>query len=229
MQKLALTIKLLYKLLVIGLFCIFANANQVNAAESSLRVMQNAILKGNLIMRFQADSIFTDKVIKFLDRGFTIRVEYTIELWQTKGYWFDQLDNQQEISYQIDFNPLEKKYVCKRTYQKSSIVIKTDKDIEKIIRWVMFPDFPVKITSINQLEASKIYYYNIGVLVATLTSENVKDLQKWISKYDEQEESSSLAKTAFKFISDLISSRSHKKFFVKSEQFNLSELPKIGK
>jgi hypothetical protein len=227
MHKFSLTIKLLYRLLAIGFICLFANTNEISAAESMVRVMQNGILKGNLTMRFQAGTIFNDKVIRFLDKGFTIRVEYTIELWQSRGYWFDRLSDQQEISYQVDFDPLEKRYVCRRTHQNSSIATKADKQLDKIIQWITNSDLPVKMIPADQLDPDAKYYYNIGVLVATLTSENVKDLQKWMGEF--KEESPSLAKTAFRIISDFISSRNHKKYFVRSEQFYSSELPILSK
>ncbi len=218
----------MYRILAIGLICLFANASEISAAENMARVIQNGILKNNLAVRIRAGSVFNDKIIRFLDRGFTIRIEYNIELWQSRGFWFDRLEKQKEFSYQVDFDALEQKYVCQRTNQNSSIIAKTEKELEKIIEWVTYPDFPIMFTPIAQLESDSEYYYNINILVATLTAENVKDLQKWMGEFEEKE-SSSLAKTAFKIISDFISSRNHKQYSVRTDKFSPSELPKLAK
>ena len=230
MRKVALTIRLLYRIMAIGLFCIFASTNDVSAAESLVKVVQNGILKGNIAMRFQAGEIFTDKVIKFLSRGFTVRVEYSIELWQNRGYWFDRPHSQRNISYQIDFEPIEKRYVCKRFQDGSQVVSKTDKQLDKLIQWVTHPDIPVIFVPMYQLDPEARYYYNIGILVATLTAENVKDLQKWMGEFgDQEEQTSSFAKTTFKVVMDFLSSRNHKKYSVKSDEFYPSNLPKLNK
>jgi len=230
MRKVALTIRLLYKIMAIGLFCIFASTSDVSAAENLVEVVQNGILKGNIVMRLQTGEIFTDKVVKFLSRGFTVRVDYSIELWQSRGLWFDRLYSQKNISYQIDFEPIEKRYVCKRFQEGSQVVSKTDKQLDKLIKWITHPDIPLIFVPVEQLDPESSYYYNIGVLVATLTAENVKDLQKWMGEFGEQEEqTSSFARTTFKVVMDFLSSRNHKKYTVKSDEFHPSDLPKLSK
>jgi hypothetical protein len=230
MRKFALTIRLLYRLTVIGLFCIFATTSEVSAAENIVKVVQNGILKNNLAMRFQVGEIFTDKVVKFLNRGFTIRIDYNIELWESRGYWFDRLYGQRNISYQLDFEPLEKRYVCKRSLEGSSIISKTDKQLDNLLQWIMRPELPITFVPVEQLGPESKYYYNIGILLATLTAENVRDLQKWMSEFNQQEEeTSSFAKTTFKIVMDFLSSRNHKKISVKSDEFYLSDLPKLSK
>jgi len=230
MRKVTLTIKLLYRLTAIGLFCIFASTSEVSAAESIVKVVQNGIIKDNLAMRFQAEDIFNDKVVKFLSRGFTVRVEYTIELWERRSYWFDRLYGQRNISYQIDFEPLEKLYVCSRLQEGSQAMSKTDKQLDRLIKWITHPDLAITFVPLEQLDSGSKYYYNIGILVATLTAENVKDLQKWMSEFGEHEEqTSSFAKTTFKVVMDFLSSRNHKKYSVKSDEFYLSDLANLSK
>jgi len=230
MRKLALTIRLLYRIMAIGLLCVFANTSEVGAAEGLIRIVQNGVLKNNLVMRFQAEGLFTEKVTKFLNRGFTVKVEYNIELWRNRSYWFDRLDSQHSISYQINFEPLEKRYVCRRTQQGTATTSKTDKQLDEIIQWVTHPKFLMTTIPLGELNPQSKYYYNIEVIIATLTAENIRDLQRWINEFGEKdEEPSSLAKTSFKVVADFLSSKNHKKISMQSEQFYPYDLPKLSK
>ena len=226
MRKIALTIKLLYRLLVIGLLCLFANVDDVCAAEASIKLVQNGIMKGNLVMQLHAEEVFTEKVTKFLNRGFTIRIQYRIELWRSRRYWFDHLDTQHSISYQINFVPLEKRYVCLKSQEGSAITSKLDRQLDKIIQWATLPDPLLMVLPVKQLDPKAEYYYTIEILIATLTGENIKDLRKWLS--GEESEDSTLTNTTFRVAKDFISSRNQEKHSVQTEKFHLSDLPKIG-
>lgn len=210
------------------LFLVYVNA--ADAAEASIKVTQNAIIKGNLMMQVQAEELFTEKVIKFLDRGFTIRLDYRIELWKRRPFWFDSLESQHNISYQISFDPLEKRYVSHKSQEGTAVSSKIDKQQDKIIEWATQTEPPLNIISVEQLDQTARYYYNIEITVSTLTTENIKDLQRWLGEFDEkEEESSTVTKTVFKVAADFISSRNNKKLSARSKQFYLRELPEINK
>lgn len=214
-------------IVLITIFSIFVYINAY-ADGIELQLIQNAIFDNQLVMRFQANDVFTEKVIKFLDRGFTIRIEYKIELWQSRKYWFDQLNTQYNLIYQMKFEPLEKRYACLRKQQGEAIDSKLDPNREKIIEWATKIDKLLNIAPISQLDSYSGYYYNIEIILATLTSENIKDLQKWLGEF-KGEEQSTLTKTTFKVATDFISSRNNKKTSMQSEKFNLQNLPKIPK
>ncbi len=221
-------LKLFSALLAMGLFCLLVSVDDVDAVEASVRVIQNGILESNLIMQFQAEEIFTEKVIKFLTRGFTIRVEYKIELWRSRRFWFDGLERQHNISYQIEFEPLEKRYVCLKSATREAITSKLDRQLDKIIRWTTLPEPPLVIAPVGKLSSKAEYYYNIEITIATLTSENIKHLQKWLGEFGEKdEEPSTLTKTSFRVAADFLSSRNHKKVSARSEKFRLHDLPRF--
>jgi len=229
LRKLALAIRLLYRLLTIGLLCLFANVNDVSAAEASIKLVQNGILKGDLVMQFQAEEVFTEKVIKFLNRGFTVRIEYRVELWRKRRYWFDHLDTQHSISYQINFAPLEKRYICLKSQQGAAITSKLDRQLDKIIQWTTLTDPPLIVLPIGQLNPEAEYYYNIEIITATLTGENIKDLRKWLDGFgDKESEDSTLTNTTFRVAKDFISSRNQKKHSARSEDFRLRDLPRLS-
>lgn len=230
MQKIVLAIKLLYRIAMIGFLCLFANAGEVAAAENTIKIVQNGIIKGNLVMRFQANDVFSEKVVKFLNRGFTVKMEYNIELWRSRDYWFDRLDSQQNIGYEISFEPLEKQYRCIKTRNGITIASRIEKQLAKVASWVTMPDNPLNIAPLATLDPESRYYYNIELLIATLTTENIKDLQRWMGEFEEKdEEPSSLAKTSFKVVADFLSSRNHKRISLRSGRFVPYELPEIEK
>ncbi len=216
--------------LLITLIIVFSAFTYINANADGieLQLIQNAISGDQLVMQFQANDVFTEKVIKFLDRGFTIRIEYKIELWQSRKYWFDSLSSQYNLIYQMKFEPLEKRYACLRKQQGKAVDSKLDPDREKIIDWATKIDKLLNIAPISQLDPNSSYYYNIEIILATLTSENIKDLQKWLGEF-KGEEPSTLTKTTFKVATDFISSRNNKKTSIRSEKFYLQDLQKIVK
>lgn len=218
----------LSSILVVGLLCLSAGIDNVRAAEASIKLIQNGVLKGKLIMQFQAEEVFSEKVIKFLNRGFTVGIEYKVELWRKRRYWFDHLDIQHKINYQIDFEPLKKRYVCLKSQQGTAIASKLGRKLAEIVLWTTRPDPPLSIIPAERLDPKASYYYNVEILIATLTTEDIKDLQKWLSKFGEEDkETSTFTKTSFKVAADFISSRNHKKLSARSEEFRLGKLPKF--
>jgi len=208
------------------LLCLFAS---VSAADLSISVLQNGLLNDNLVMQFQAKEVFTEKVIKFLNRGFTVRIDYTIELWQSRKFWFDRLDSQHTISYQIDFELFEKRYTCSKLRKDKVIESRLDRKLDEIVLWTTRPESPMIITSSDQLDQDANYYYNMEILIATPTTENLKRLQERLSESGEEEKNvSTLTKATFRIARDYISSKNSKKLAARSEEFHLRDLPKFA-
>jgi hypothetical protein len=212
--------------LSVMMLCLFAS---VSAADLSISVLQNGVLNDNLVMQFQAKEVFTEKVIKFLNRGFTVRIDYTIELWQSRRFWFDHLDRQRIISYQIDFELFEKRYTCSKLQKGKVIESKLDRKLDEIVLWTTRPESPLTIIPADQLDQDASYYYNMEILIATPTTENLKRLQERLSESGEEEKNlSTLTKATFRIARDYISSKNSKKLAVRSEEFHLRDLPKFA-
>jgi len=217
----------LYSILAIELFCLLAGVDDAHAAEATIKVIQNGILKGDLIMQFQAEEIFSEKVVRFLNRGFTVKIDYKIELWRSRRYWFDRLDIQHNISYQIDFEPLEKRYICSKSQEGAPITSKLDQQLDRIIQWATRPQPSLAVISLRQLDQEAEYYYNIEMLIATLTTENIKHLQKWLEYGEKEKENSTVTETSFKLARDFLSSRNRRKISNRSDKFHLQALPNL--
>ncbi len=219
--------KIILLIMAIGLFCLLAHANNTHADDISISVIANGILEDNLVMQFQAEEVFTEKVIKFITRGFTVKIEYTIELWKSRKWWFDRLDTQHSIRYQIDFEPLEKRYTCLISEQGKALTSRLEKQLAKIIQYTTQPELPLIISPVAKLDEKSKYYYNIIISVATLTAENISDLRKWIRFGEKEKETSTLTKTSFKLAKDAISSRHRKRVSTRFDKFRLAELPRF--
>jgi hypothetical protein len=199
------------------------------ADETNVELVLNAIAENNLVMQFQSEGIFTEKVVKFLTRGFTIQIEYKIELWRRRRFWFDSLEIQKIIGYKMEYERLGKRYVCLKYQKNESIVSKLDQQLGAIAKWITLPDPPLIVAPVKKLDQDSEYYYTIIVSVATMTAQDIEDLQKWLGEFEEeQEEPSGLTKTSFKIAADFISSRNHQEFSVRSKRFRLNKLPKIS-
>lgn len=219
---------LLYMLLGMGLLCLLICVNNADADDVSIKVVENGILNDDLIMQFHADEIFTEKVLIFLTRGFTVQIEYVIELWQSRRWWFDRLSSQYNIKYQIEFEPLEKRYTCLISRQGELITSKVTDRLGHVIQWTTRPELPIIISPMTLLNPKASYYYNIVVSIATLTAENISDLRKWIEYGGKEKKSSTLTKTSFKLARDAISARHRKRISARSGQFRPSKLHRFN-
>lgn len=219
--------KIISLIIAIGLLCLAVYVGNAGADDISVKVVENGILEENLVMQFLAEEVFTEKVIKFLTRGFTVEIEYTIELWKGRKWWFDSLDAQHIIRYKIDFEPLEKRYTCLISEQGKAITSKLEKQLAKIIQYTTRPEIPLIISPIAKLDRKSSYYYNIIVSVATLTAENINDLKKWVRFGGKEKETSTLTKTSFKLAKDAISARHRKRVSTRSQKFRLHDLPRF--
>jgi hypothetical protein len=219
--------KIMLLVIAASLFCMAIYAENVYAADISVKVIENGILDKNLVMQFQAEEVFTEKVIKFLTRGFTVKIEYTIELWRSRKWWFDRLDTQHSVRYQIDFEPLEKRYTCLISEQGKAITSKLEQQLANIIQYATRPELPLTIGPVAELDRESNYYYNIIISVATLTAENINDLRRWIKFGEKEKETSTITRTSFELAKDAISARHRKRVSMRSDMFRLQNLPKF--
>ncbi|MBD3181986.1 DUF4390 domain-containing protein [Candidatus Poribacteria bacterium] len=206
----------------------FIYPSKVIGNDEVINIVKNEVINGKLAPTFKANGVFTNRVVKYLNRGFTVRIDYKIELWRKRRFWFDSLESQKRLSYQMNFVPLEKRYLCVKYQDGKALESKLDRQQEEIIKWVTQPEPPLKLVNTMELDQKSGYYYNIEVIVATLTTENIEHLQQWLDEFDEEEEDkSTFTETTLKVAADLLSSRNRKNKTFRSEIFHIYNLPKL--
>lgn len=172
-----------------------------------------------------ADKIFTQKTLKNLHLGFTIRIVYRMELWLSRRFWFDKLKAQEEITYELNYYIWPENYKCLIT-RRDKIEPKVSDKVEEVAEWITNVE-PLKIPTDDKFDFNDKYYYTIKADIATLTKKDIQELRQWLEDSDgEEENESSISRATFKVISAFLSSRYHRKFSIASEKFRLKELEK---
>ena len=217
-------------LLLICMFSALGDLNALHAAENPLELTLNGIVGNDVVLGFKAHGVFSQSVMKFLNRGFTVKMEYRIELWRRHRFWFDHLDAHHNIEYQIDFEPLERRYTCLESREGAVTRSKLDRDLQGIITWSTCPDPYVKIVSVSKMDKQARYYYNIELVISTVTTENMRRLRERLREFGQKKKQpSTLTRTAFRIATDFLSSRNRKKYAFQSKVFSLRDLPILAK
>jgi len=227
-QKLKLSLELKYKLIVVCILCLLFITQEISAAESQIHITSNKIKAGQLVISFEAQNFLVEKAIEFLDSGFTLKINYTIELWKSHGFWFDEPVAQQKIEHIITYDLVRMEY---STLRKIGEEISEEMmfKIERIVEWATkFID--AEIAPIKNLPQKAFYYYSINAELNMLTVDNLKDLQLLFQKGQESKKKSGVS--FLRFISnifvglffDVVVSQNIVRLNTESEKFQLTEL-----
>jgi len=199
------------------------------AAPPPITIVKNYISQDALVMGFSvnAEKIFTEKTLKNLNIGFTIRTVYRVELWISRRFWFDKLEAQEEITCELNYDILQENYKCLIS-RRDKIEPKVSTKLKQVAEWITDVE-PIKILTADEFDFKGRYYYTIKADIATLTTEDIQNLRRWLEDSDGEEgNESSISRATFRVISAFLSSRYHRKFSVESEKFRLKELEKTN-
>jgi len=211
---------------LILMFYLISSLYTVKASEAPITIVQNQLSADALIVSFEvnADNVFTPQTLTFLQRGFTIRTDYTVELWRSRNLWFDKLEAQEQIRCELNYDILSRSYKC--------IISRTDKiepqkgnELSKAMEWVTKMD-SLEILTRQKLDLNGQYYYTIKADVATLTAQDIRDLQRWLeSDSGERKDGElSISRATFSIVTVFLSAKNHRKFSMESQKFRGGEL-----
>lgn len=200
---------------------LLASLNTANASEASIRIIRNQLREDTLFLSFEVnpDKVFTPQTLTFLQRGFTIRLDYTVELWRSKNFWFDRLDSQEQLRCELNYDILSRIYKCVIS-RTDKIELKKSDELSKAIEWVTKID-SLEILDSKKLELKGRYYYNIEADVVTLTAQDIKDLQKWLDNDSDERKGAelSISRTIFNIVIAFLSAKNHRKFSMVSSKW----------
>ncbi|MBM3238505.1 DUF4390 domain-containing protein [Candidatus Poribacteria bacterium] len=213
-------------LCLILMFYLISSLHTVKASEAPITIVQNQLSAEALIVSFEvnADNVFTPQTLTFLQRGFTIRTDYTVELWRSRNIWFDKLEAQEQIRCELNYDIVSRSYKC--------IISRTDKiepqkgnELSKAMEWVTKMD-SLEILTRQKLDLNGQYYYTIKADVATLTAQDMRDLQRWLeSDSGERKDGElSISRATFSIVTAFLSAKNHRKFSMESQKFRGGEL-----
>ena len=211
---------------LISVLCLLASVNTTRASETPITIVRNELSADALLVSFEvnADKVFTPQTLMFLQRGFTLRIDYTVELWRSRSFWFDKLEAQEQIRCELNYDILSRNYKC--------IISRTDKiepqkgnELSEAIEWVTKMD-SLEILTRQKLDLNGQYYYTIKADIATLTAKDIRDLQRWLENdSDERKDGElSISRATFSIVTAFLSAKNHRKFSMESQKFHGNEL-----
>ncbi|MBC8229140.1 DUF4390 domain-containing protein [bacterium] len=211
---------------LVNSLCLLVSLTTAKASETPITIAQNQLSEDALLLSFKvnADEVFTPQTLMFLQRGFTIRIDYTVELWRPRSFWFDKLEVQKQIRCELNYDILSRSYKC--------IINRTDKmeprkgnELSKAIEWVTNMD-SLEILTRQKLDSNKQYYYTIKADIATLTAQDIQDLRRWLESDSSEDKGGelSISRATFNIVTAFLSAKNHRKLSMESPKFYGDEL-----
>ncbi|MFQ6040944.1 MAG: DUF4390 domain-containing protein [Candidatus Poribacteria bacterium] len=213
--------RLTLALCLINSLYLLTSFNTANASESSIKIVRNQLYEDTLLLSFEvkADKVFTSQTLTFLQRGFTIRIDYTVELWRSRSFWFDKLESQEQLRCELNYDILRRIYKCIIS-REDKIELKKENELAKAIKWVTKID-SLEILNNQKLELKGRYYYAIKADVVTLTVQDIRDLQRWLEGDSGERKGGELSfsRTTFNIVTAFLSAKNHRKFSMVSQKW----------
>jgi len=160
----------------------------------------------------------------FLERGFTVRIDYTIELWKSRTLWFDKLETQEQVQCELNYDILNRIYKC-TIGRTDKIEPRKESELSKVIEWATKID-SLEILTRQELDLRGHYYYTIKTDIATLTMQDIQDLQRWLEDDSDSDQNGelSISRATFSLVTAFLSAKNHRKFSMESRKFHGDEL-----
>jgi len=178
------------------------------------------------MISFEAQNFLAGRALEYLNKGFTVQLNYTIELWKSRGFWFDRPITQQKLEHIITYDIVRREYSVFRKIDKE-ISEKTIFKIEPLIDWVT-KFMEIGISKIKKLQDKSFYYYSINAELKMLTADDLKDLQLWLSGIEDEtkstDKSRSLSSIFIGIVTDFLVSQKSIKLKMESEKFQIQKL-----
>lgn len=223
MQEIKPSLKFIFKISIIVILYLLFSIGKISADESQIQIIGNTINAERLAVSFQAQNFLTEKAIEFLNKGFTLQINYTIELWKSRSFWFfDKPLTQKKIEHIIRYDIFRKEYSCLQKIEEEI----SEKTVFKIERIVDFTTkfMNIEMADIKNLQNKSDYYYSINAELKMLTADELKDLQRWFRELEserEESKSNSLSDIFMRIITDFFVSQKVEKLRTESEKFRI--------
>lgn len=93
-----------------GLASIFASSVCFSASGPALIIEKIEEESGFLTVTFDAEGLFSPRIVETLARGLPATLTYEIQLWKERRLWMDKLTLVNTLVYRIRYNPWEEGY-----------------------------------------------------------------------------------------------------------------------
>ncbi len=124
--------------------------------------------------RVQAAALLADgKFVGLMRSGFPLRLHYRLELWRTRGAWFDQYEGDVPWDAVARYDPLADDFVLVRS-GGSTARFATAEALARAL------EVPYKVTLRPKAGGSGRFYYLCRLEVSTLNDTDLQELERWL-------------------------------------------------
>lgn len=192
-------------------------------AASELEIRGLAVQSDTLVVQFEIDESFFDRLTETVGRGLSATVKYTIELWEPRRAWFDKISHSRIMAYKIKYDSWSEEYIA---LGPSGELDASDSLATLSVCRAGMNQRPV--ACLDELDPEKSYYVNLNVQLQPLTVEEVLELEKWLrGAWGRSDPTSSRSKGISKGLFDLVKNLTgfgDKAIGARSQRFSLSDL-----
>jgi hypothetical protein len=179
---------------------------------------------GFLTVTFNAQGLFSPRIIETLTRGLPATLNYEVQLWKERRMWLDKLVQTNSLTYRITYDPWEDGYRIQTRRGSSPAVF----DIEHVERSLCI-HVRTLVGSVNTIEPTATHYIVIRATMRPVSPEDVDRVESWLSDGKPEGKRGIAAVPGYLF--DLIvglSGLGDEAISTKSQPFQLDELSSSG-
>jgi hypothetical protein len=122
--------------------------------------------KDDLLIYLTVEGAFPEKMKTAISSGAPTTFAFYVNLYQTRGFWFDKSIAELEILHTIKYNHLKTEYIVERSWDaNSSRVVKSFDEAKKLMAEID----SLKVVELNRLEKGRQYQIRTKAKLSKLT------------------------------------------------------------
>ena len=121
-----------------------------------------------------ADSI-PEQVLKYMNKGVPVAIEYAVELWKEKSEWFDSRTGHADVIYKVRYDSWEKRYAVVRISE--GLVIEHSLNREREAIDLLTSSGRIKFAADD---TGGHYYLRAQATIKTMSFSNYKEVESWL-------------------------------------------------
>ena len=128
------------------------------------------------IASLRAEDAFSDRIAQTVDRGMPVTIVVTVDVWQDRSGWFDQLVGEQQVVLRAFRNAWSDDFALRRDREPERTITNLAMLESEIAR-----PMRVRAVPLTRLAPGERYYAIVQVAVKPLTVEDLETVEQWLS------------------------------------------------
>ncbi len=113
---------------------IFLTGSSVCAETASIENMTIKNTRDNLLLYFQLENAFTDRILKAIDSGVKISFSFPVRVYKKRQLWPDEKIVDTTLHHTMKYDALKKEYLITRSWKpEKTITVKTFDEAKKVM------------------------------------------------------------------------------------------------